>query len=49
MHFGFELPGVPFADLEGVFAVQGFVIAFEGVLIDAVFQGLNRRGRFNRR
>ena len=49
LHFGFEFPGVPFADFERVFAVQRFVIALEGVLIDAVFQGLNRRGRFNRR
>ena len=37
LHFGFELPGVPFADFECVFAVQRFVVAFEGVLVDAVF------------
>ena len=43
LHFGFEFPGVPFTDLEGVFAVQRFVVAFEGVLVDAVFQGLNGR------
>ena len=42
LHFGFELPGVPFADFERVFAVQRFVKAFESVLVDAVFEGLNR-------
>ena len=45
LHFGFEVPGVPFADFARVLAVLGFAVAGEVVLVDAVEEGKGRQVR----
>ena len=45
LHFGFEVPCIPFADFARVLAVLGFAVAGEVVLVDAVEEGKGRQVR----